>query len=63
MWVDEALAGLHIDADIGLSDTAASRPRGVHGRNEPCDDGGIGNQSTEPELTYTSLPQRRRSAT
>jgi P-type Ca2+ transporter type 2C len=40
--VDEVLAGLHVDADIGLSDTEATRRRGVHGRNELGDDGGIG---------------------
>jgi P-type Ca2+ transporter type 2C len=40
--VDEVLAGLHVNADIGLSDAEATRRRGVHGRNELGDGGGIG---------------------
>jgi P-type Ca2+ transporter type 2C len=40
--VDEVLATLGVDADIGLSDVEATRRRAVHGRNELGDDGGIG---------------------
>jgi P-type Ca2+ transporter type 2C len=40
--VDEVLAGLHVDADHGLSHDEVVRRRGAHGRNELGDDRGIG---------------------